>query len=114
MRRIYFLVPSVASARAIVNDLLLARIAERHIHVLAREGTALEDLPPARLAQTSDLVPSLERGLAAGGLTGLLAGVMAVTFPLLVRATDTRLVQRIGGALTAAGSALAPATASGR
>jgi len=81
MRRIYFLAPSVASTRAIVNDLLLARIEERHIHVLAKEGTPLEDLPEAKLAQASDLIPSLERGAAAGGLTGLLAGLVAVTFP---------------------------------
>jgi hypothetical protein len=81
MRRIYFLVPTVPSAKAIVNDLLLARIEERHIHVLAKEGTPLEDLPEAKLAQKSDLIPSLERGAAAGGLTGLLAGVVAVTFP---------------------------------
>ena len=81
MRRIYFLVPSVASARAIVDELLLARIEERHIHVVAREGTPLEELPQARLAQSSDLVPALQRGVAAGGLSGLLAGVLAITFP---------------------------------
>ena len=33
------------------------------------------------------------------------AAVMAVTFPMLVQATDTRLVQRIGGALAIAGVA---------
>jgi len=81
MRRIYFLAPNVASARAIVNDLLLARIDERHIHVLARDTVPLEDLPAAGLAQRSDLIPSLERGAAAGGVIGLLAGVAAVTFP---------------------------------
>jgi hypothetical protein len=81
MRRIYFLTPNVASAQAIVNELLLARIEERRIHVLARQGTELADLPLARLAQSSDLVPALERGVAAGGLAGLLAGVAAVTFP---------------------------------
>lgn len=81
MRRIYFLAPNVASARAIVNDLLLARIEERHIHVLAKDTTPLEDLPAAGLAQRSDLIPSLERGAAAGGAIGLLAGVAAVTFP---------------------------------
>jgi hypothetical protein len=81
MRRIYFLVPTVAAARAIVDELLLSRIEERRIHVLAKEGTALEDLPKAKVAQTSDLIPSLERGVAAGGLTGMLAGVIAVTFP---------------------------------
>ena len=36
------------------------------------------------------------------------AAVMAVTFPLLVQTTDTRLVQRIGGALGGVGFALAP------
>ncbi len=81
MRRIYYLVPTVASARAIVDDLLLARIEEHHLHVVAREDTALEDLPEARMAQRSDLVPALQRGVAAGGLAGLLAGVVAVTFP---------------------------------
>lgn len=81
MRRIYFLLPDVASARSIVNELLLARIEERRIHVLAREGTPLEDLPEANLAQRSDLIPALERGAAAGGLTGALAGLLAISFP---------------------------------
>jgi O-antigen/teichoic acid export membrane protein len=35
------------------------------------------------------------------------AAVMAVTFPLLVQTTDTRLVQRIGGSLATAGVLLA-------
>lgn len=81
MRRLYFLVPSIETARMIVDELLLARIEERHIHVIAKEGTALGDLPEANLLQKSDLVPALERGLAVGGATGLLAGVVAVTFP---------------------------------
>lgn len=81
MRRIYFLVPTVASARAIVNELLLARIEERHLHVVAREDTPLEDLPEAGVAQKSDLVPALQRGVAAGGVAGVLAGALAVTFP---------------------------------
>src|SRR5882672_2681969 len=81
MRRIYFLLPDVASARAIVNELLLARIEERRIHVLARDNVPLGDLPAARLAQKSDLVPALERGIAAGGAAGLLAAVAAMAFP---------------------------------
>ncbi len=81
MRRIYFLVPTVASAQAIVDGLLLARIEERRIHVVARQDTALEDLPEAKVAQSTDLVPALQRGVAAGGLSGLLAGLIAITFP---------------------------------
>lgn len=81
MRRIYFLLPSVASARAIVDELLLARVEERHVHIVARAGTPLEDLPEAGVAQRSDLIPALEKGVAAGGLSGLLAGALAVSFP---------------------------------
>ncbi|WP_291010672.1 DUF1269 domain-containing protein [Hydrogenophaga sp.] len=81
MRRIYFLVPTVATARAIVDELLLKRIEEHRIHVIARKDTPLENLPAARLAQSSDIVTALQRGAAAGGLTGLLAGLAAVAFP---------------------------------
>lgn len=81
MRRIYFLLPSVNSAKRIVSELLLSHVEERHIHIVARAGTALEDLPEAKLAQSSDLVPSIERGLAAGGICGVIAGLVAVTFP---------------------------------
>jgi len=81
MRRLYFLVPTVDSARQINNELLLARVEERHIHVIARQGTALEDLPEARLRERSDLIPALERGAAIGGVTGIVAGIIAVTFP---------------------------------
>lgn len=83
MRRLYFLVPDVESAKQIVDELLLARIEERNIHVVAKDHHALEvaHLPEAGLFEESDFVPALERGLAVGGATGLLAGVAAVTFP---------------------------------
>jgi hypothetical protein len=37
-RRIYWLLPDVESARRTMDHLLLARIAEPHIHFVAREG----------------------------------------------------------------------------
>jgi hypothetical protein len=61
--------------------LLLARIEERHIHVIARDGTPLHELPEASLMERSDLVPSIERGVALGGGAGLLAGLVAMSFP---------------------------------
>jgi len=83
MRRLYFLVPTVESASQIVDELLLARIEERHIHIAAKDHHALEEanLPEANLLQESDFIPALERGLAVGGATGLLAGIVAVSFP---------------------------------
>lgn len=81
MRRIYFLVHDQELAKRIVDELLLARIEERHLHVLARRGTSLEDLPEASLMQKTDFVPAVERGLALGGVTGLLAGLVAIALP---------------------------------
>jgi len=81
MRRLYFLVPNVESAKKINDELLLARVEERHIHIIAKEGTPMEDLPEASLAQKSDVIPALQRGVAIGGITGVVAGIVAVTFP---------------------------------
>ena len=81
MRRLYFLLPTVDSAKTIVDELLLARIEERHIHIAAADHHALTEanLPEASLLQESDFVPAVERGLAVGGATGILAGIAAVT-----------------------------------
>jgi hypothetical protein len=80
-RRLYFVVPDVATTHKIVNELLLARIDEGHMHVVAREGTPLGDIPEANVLQKTDLIEATERGLAVGGVTGALAGLLAVTFP---------------------------------
>ena len=81
MRRIYFLVPNINVTKRIVDELLLARIEEKHIHVIAKRGTPLEDLPEANLLQKSDFVPAVQQGLALGGSTGMLAGLVAVILP---------------------------------
>ncbi len=83
MRRLYFLVPDTDSAKKIVDELLLARVEERHIHLIAKDHSALEreHLPEASLLEESDFVPSLERGVAVGGATGLVAGVAALLLP---------------------------------
>lgn len=81
MKRLYFTAPNVESARKTVNDLLLARIPENHIHVIAKEGTPLEDLPSASFFQRSDLGHAVEQGLALGGAAGVLAGVVAISLP---------------------------------
>ncbi|MCP5291385.1 MAG: DUF1269 domain-containing protein [Nitrosomonas sp.] len=81
MRRIYFLVPNIAVTHKIVDELLLAKIEEKHIHVIAKRGTPLENLPEANLLQKSDFIPAVEQGLALGGATGLLAGLVAIALP---------------------------------
>lgn len=77
-RRIYWLLPDVASARRTMDDLLLARIDEGHIHFVAREETDMTGLHPANLLQTSDVVRAAQLGLVVGGATGAIAGVLGV------------------------------------
>jgi len=80
-RRLYFLLPNIARTRQVVDELLLARIDDHHIHILAKEGIALGDLPKANMLQRSDFVHGVEIGLTVGGATGVLAGLVAVAFP---------------------------------
>ena len=85
-RRLYFIMPDLPSARRMMDDLLLARIEERHIHFLARRGTAMDGLHEANHLQKSDLVHGAQVGLAIGALLGVLLGAVVV----MTVATDDR------------------------
>jgi hypothetical protein len=99
MRRIYFLAPNIDVSKKIVDELLLARIEERHIHVLAKRGTPMENLPEATHLQKSDFIPALQQGLAVGGLTGMLAGLVALALPgALVLGGGALLATSLAGA----------------
>lgn len=80
-RRLYFILPDVESARRATNDLLLARIEDKHIHTLAKRGTDLGELHEATFLQKSDFVHGAEMGLVLGGAVGILAGILLVVFP---------------------------------
>ena len=75
-RRLYFLADNLQGARSVFNELLLARIHDNHIHLLAKEGTDLGDLPEASIFQKSDVVHSMLIGLMIGGLIGVIVGII--------------------------------------
>ena len=106
-RRLYFMVPDATSARQIRDELLLARIEDGHIHVLARDGLPLPGLHEASILQKSDFVHGAETGLAVGGGIGIIAGLVAVFFPpagvelQLVTVLLTALVGAVFGAWVA-------------
>ena len=77
-QRLYYLLPDVASAQEMMNELLLARIEARHMHFLAKRGTPLYDLPEASVLQKTDIIPGAERGMLIGGVAGLLGGILVV------------------------------------
>ncbi|HMA32683.1 MAG TPA: DUF1269 domain-containing protein [Casimicrobiaceae bacterium] len=96
-RRLYFLMPDPASARRMMDDLLLARVEERHIHFLAKRGTPMDGLHEANHLQKSDLVHGAQVGLALGTVLGLVVGALLVN--LLVTADRWQVVTVLGAGL---------------
>src|SRR5919204_1626176 len=80
-RRLYFLLPDVESATRTANDLLLARVEDRHMHFLARRGTDLGELHEASYVLKTDLMRGAGIGLGLGVLAGALLGYMIVNHP---------------------------------
>jgi hypothetical protein len=79
-RRLYYLLPDSVSARKIMDDLLLARIEERHIHFLAKPGTPMEGLHEANVLQTTDVVHGFQQGALIGAALGCALGLFLVYF----------------------------------
>jgi hypothetical protein len=75
-RRLYYLLPDLPSARKTMDDLLLARIEERHIHFLARPGTPMDGLHEANILQKTDIVHGAQRGVLIGAALGCALGVL--------------------------------------
>jgi hypothetical protein len=80
-RRLIYVLPDVTNARRMMDDLLLARIEERHIHFLANPGVSMAGLHEANLLQKSDVVHGAQSGLLLGAGLGCAAGVaVAIAF----------------------------------
>lgn len=100
MSRLYFTAPDVKSAKQVVDELLLNRIDERHIHVIAKDGVPLEDLPEASFLMKSDFTAAVEKGVALGSTAGVIAGLVALAIPggLILGGGATLLATTVAGA----------------
>lgn len=103
-RRLYFLLPNVSSAKIVHNELLLAKIDERHQHVIARDGMQLDDLPEAGLRQKSDIIHGFQLGVVVGGLTGMILSTVAILMDMIVPGIEVWSVASLtlGGAFLGA------------
>ena len=79
--RMYVTLPDVTSAKKLADDLLLARIEDKRMHFLASRGTDLGELHEASYLQKTDAVHGAFVGLVAGGLLGIVGGLLLVYFP---------------------------------
>jgi hypothetical protein len=80
-RRLYFLLPDVESATRSANDLLLARVEDRHMHFLARRGTDLGELHEASYFIKTDFMRGAGIGLFLGALGGVILASIVVNYP---------------------------------
>jgi hypothetical protein len=68
------------SARKSLDDMLLNRIEQRHVHFLT-DGTPLPaDMPEASFLQKTDIVHGAGNGMIAGALLGMLIGAIVVFY----------------------------------
>lgn len=79
--RMYLTLPDLESARRLADDLLLARIEDRHMRFLARRGTHLGELHEASYLEKTDAWHGAVTGLVLGGAIGALLGFALVQFP---------------------------------
>jgi len=82
MKRLYFMLPDTESCKKVVAELEKAGIPEQHLHVVASLAIPLEELPEANLLQKTELTHGIEKGVALGGVAGLLGGLLVVAFPV--------------------------------
>jgi hypothetical protein len=79
--RLYFLLPNLASAHKVADDLLLARLEDRWMHFMARDGTDLGPLREASFLQKTDIRHGAAVGLIGGGVLGVIIGLLVINFP---------------------------------
>jgi hypothetical protein len=84
--RLYYTLPDINSARATMDDLLLARIEARYIRFMTGGKPLPPDLPEANLMQKTDVVRGAEMGVAIGAALGLILGVCLLYYFDLDRA----------------------------
>jgi hypothetical protein len=98
----YLTLPDVASARRLADDLLLARVEDRHMHFLARRGTELAPLREASYIEKTDAIPGAFKGAVIGAVLGIVLGVLLVEFPM-PDGTSMDLITVLLGAIVGAG-----------
>jgi hypothetical protein len=99
--RMYVTLPDLPSAKRLADDLLLARVEDKHMHFLARRGTDLGELHPASYLQKTDAVHGAFTGMVIGGAIGILVGLALVYFP--PGGLSIQLVAVLIGAIVGAG-----------
>ena len=98
--RCVFCTPDLLVAQAAMDAAREAGINDGDISLVAREDIEMQKIPDHRLKEHHDVTPSAVRGIACGGGSGLLLGLIAVAIPPL------GLTLAGAGAMVVAGAAM--------
>jgi hypothetical protein len=75
--------PDMAQARRALTAAREAGVPDEDLSLVARHDIELDAIPEDRKDDHTDFMPAAVRGLAQGGATGLLAGLVAMAIPPL-------------------------------
>lgn len=78
--RLYYLLPDINSARSTLNELLLARIEERHIRFMTDGRPVPDDLPEAGLLHKTDALHGAAFGMLCGAGLGIGLAFLIVSY----------------------------------
>jgi hypothetical protein len=100
-RRLYFLLPDASGAQQTLDELLLARVDDKHMRFWANESTHLTDIPQANFLDKTDLIHASEVGMLIGAGVGLLGGILLLFYPPegFALQTGTILMTSLAGAV---------------
>jgi hypothetical protein len=90
------MLPDIAVARSVLDELLLARIDDRHIHFLGQRDSLPPDLPEASFLQKSDFLHALRIGAFLGAGAGIAAGALLWFFPPQNLALEPVIILAVG------------------
>lgn len=97
--RLYYLLPDIESARKTLDDLLLSRIEQRHIHFLTGGAALPSDLPEANFLHKTDVIHGAESGMMVGAVLGMALGFLIVYYYDLSSQAAVVLASTIVGVL---------------
>ncbi|HEU4709480.1 MAG TPA: hypothetical protein VFS17_09220 [Methylophilaceae bacterium] len=80
-RTLYFMVRTIGDARRLMQELLLARVDDKHISFYAKTRDALGDLPQTSALQRTYMIHGGMTGFFICAALGFLAGLLVISLP---------------------------------
>jgi len=102
-KRVVFSVDDMAAARAAMDHVRAAGIADSAISLIARSDKS-DMIPDERKVVEGDFYPAAAKGAAGGAAIGLVAGLVAVAIPPLGVTIAGALAMAVGGSVLGAWS----------